>query len=362
MDKREKHNCEWCNNEYEITHHNHLWRKRNNVPNVCNDCMKKHRSQKASENSFKYWNNMSAEEYERICQEKSDRYASLSQEEKDKQKKQLHESYMNWYENICDKEEWRKMCSEHSRMFWDNITDEERIEKVQKHSDWYKSLTPEERAELIYKQTRWMKELSEEEKKKMFENRSIYYQNLSLDDKNRIYLNQALSKEKLESMTTAELEFSNILNRNNINYKFQFSNKIIHEDFNKIFNTNPETSGGVSPYHVWDFILYLNNKEILIDVDGSIHDSTKTNTEVKHKTGIMMNLSNFIKFYDSKRPYQTDGLDAYIIKTYNDKIEDDTIVQNVKTNEEIKFKDFLNILLFDNLSNNEKKELINKKI
>lgn len=262
MDKKEKHNCEWCNNEYEITHHNHLWRKRNNVPNVCNDCMKKHRSQKASEHLFKYWNNMSAEDYDRICQERSDKYASLSQEEKDKQKKQLHESYMNWYENICDKEEWRKMCSEHSRLFWDNITDEERKEKVQKHSEWHKSLTPEERAELIYKQTRWIKELSEEEKKK-------------------IYLKLAIAKEKSEYITICEFEFSNILNKNNINYQFQ---------------------------------------------------------------------------------YQTDDLDAWIIKAYSDKIEDNTPVINIKTNEEIKFKDFINILLFDNLSDNEKKELINKKI
>ena len=65
-----------------------------------------------------------------------------------------------------------------------------------------------------------------------------------------------------------------------------------------------------------------------------------------------------IDYRDSQRIFKIpDNLTAYIIKAYNDKIEDETIVQNVKTNECIKFKDFINTLIIDKMPEKEGREI-----
>ena len=55
---------------------------------------------------------------------------------------------------------------------------------------------------------------------------------------------------------------------------------------------------------------------------------------------------DYYKFRDSQRPYQTDGLDAYIIKCYDDNLTDNTPVINIETKESMTFQTFIYIIMW----------------
>lgn len=78
------------------------------------------------------------------------------------------------------------------------------------------------------------------------------------------------------------------------------------------------------------------------------------------KDGIDIGLTVFEN--DSKRPYQTDGLDAYVVQCYDDKLTNDTPVVNIKTNEKMTMKSFIALMNILNLSNKELKETIKEGI
>lgn len=143
-----------------------------------------------------------------------------------------------------------------------------------------------------------------------------------------------------------------------IEYTQQYRNQIKHPDFNTIFPVNPITNGSVNPYHIWDFIIYGKYKNILIDIDGSIHYKKKNNYYFKNSKGDKINLSELMTFNESQRYYQTDGLDAYVIQCYDDKLSDDTSVLDLKSGKKIKYKDLLNIILYLNIDDAVTKEII----
>ena len=282
----------------------------------------------------------------------SNKYQSLSPEDK----KALNAKRAQYWKDPNN----RKKKSEDMSNMISNMSPEEKDKWISGMKEYNESLPPELQAIHLIN---YYKNLSQEEKdelnKRRYDPLKKWKEELSESKRYEFMAKQMFGKkENSDKYTNTELSFMNILIRNNLKYEFQYVSNTIHKDFSKHFNINPITKCGINPFHIWDFKLNLNNKEVLIDIDGSIHDPNKANNMVTYNNGIQFLLSDYINFNDSQRPYQTDGLDAYIVKAYNDIIDDDTIVQNVKTNECIKFKDFMNIISFDNLSNIDKKDLI----
>ena len=69
-------------------------------------------------------------------------------------------------------------------------------------------------------------------------------------------------------------------------------------------------------------------------------------------------LRDRIDFNDSKRPYQTDGLAAYIVQAYDDTLDNSVKVKDVKTGEIITFHQLMSILNFNNLSEKDRKAIL----
>lgn len=327
-----------------------------------------------------FWDNLSEDEYNsmksKISKGQKDRISNMNEYELKEHNDRLHANHMKWRESLSPEEV--ELLLQPARLgfkLWnENISQEEKdnllSRRIEGYKIWWDSLSDQEKDDHIKRLhdgfDQWFESLSEEEKKLRLEksntNLKDWFNTLSSEEKEQHYRTITMNANKNKSFTESESIFDRILQENNFRFDIQYMSECIHPDFHKMFPKNPFTNSEfVSPYHSWDFIIYLQDKSILIDIDGSIHDSSKTNSSVLYGKNTFLNLSEFIQFNDSQRPYQTDGLDAYIIKAYNDKIEDDTIVQNVKTNECIKFKDFINIISFDNLSEKDKKELITKK-
>ena len=100
--------------------------------------------------------------------------------------------------------------------------------------------------------------------------------------------------------------------------------------FKEIFNYNIQTGTQyVSPFHKWDFMLETKIGNIFIDIDGSIHDEDQTDYVVTNYVKDKVLMSEIENFYDSKRPYQTDNLPAYILQCFNDEISLDDKIINV---------------------------------
>lgn len=146
----------------------------------------------------------------------------------------------------------------------------------------------------------------------------------------------------------AEIEFINQLNLCKIDYKFQYTNTTYPDFFYDIYDRTK------SPFHVWDFYIKTLHKNILVDIDGSEH--TVYEGEFITKDGI--DVGKKIQENDSKRPYQTDGLDAYIILAYDDVISKDTPVCKIQNNTFITFNEFMNYLNFENTYYEEIKKII----
>ena len=231
-------------------------------------------------------------------------YKNLSQEEKDELNKRRYDPLKKWKDNMNDIE-LSDFYSNIAKSIWDSYSDEERKERGNKISEGRLN--------------------------------NFDWNNLPVDEK-MDWVHLMISSKINSKLNKTKSEFMNHLNINNIKYEFQYLSKTKHPDFDKLFPNNPVTGGSfVFPFHSWDFKLNLSDKSILVDIDGRIHYTNNFKVHLKNKHFI---LSDYINFNDSQRPYQTDGLDAYIIKCPNNKISDNTDVIKLKTNQEIKFKDF----------------------
>ena len=309
---------------------------------------------KMSMSKKEWWNNTDDdildEMAEKIRYTLTKRWIDMSEEEKEEALKPMKEGYQKWLQSLSEEEK--------------NIRKEKA--KIQSAERW-EQMNQSERDFIISSlnkgNKRYWSNISEEDKtihiKKLTDGQKEWWNSLSDDDKESILLKSVINRNDNYNLTGTELEFSNILRINNITYQSQYISKIKYPHFHELFPNNPISGADfVFPFHDWDFRINLRDKSILVDIDGSIHDPSKTNVSVTGPKKNKFNLSDFILFNDSQRPYQTDRLDAYVVKAYNDKIEDETVVMNIKTNKEIKFKDFMNTLLFDNMDDQYKKDLI----
>lgn len=227
--------------------------------------------------------------------------------------------------------------------------------------EYYKN--PENRKNLSEKQKAHWNKLSKDERKIAMLHLIKYWDNINDEELDKWYKSHldgmiesdALLKGPTENIFCNDLDNIPLLTKK-VKYKWQYRSQIKHPDFDKLFPFNKVTGGKfVNPYHIWDFIIYSESGNILIDIDGSIHNTGPG--IVKYSNEENIEFSDLIKFNDSQRPYQTDGLEAYIIRSYNNKLEDNTEVLVLKDNSIISYKTLLSIIMISQISKSEIKEL-----
>lgn len=270
----------------------------------------------------------------------------------------LHTSSQDWYNSLSDdeKKEFHKHIQDGNRKWWDSLSDTEK----EKYGTIRKSAS-KDYWNLVKQDPTVMNEIS----KRQSESITKYWREMTEDEymlwdtKRQQGLTAYVNQLESDSMNSNEIKFVEYLIKNRIQYKFHYYNKIEHSDFDKLFPINPVTGSlFVSPYHQWDFIIHTLESDVLVDIDGSIHNKEKINYTVKYYNGKDINLSDMIEFNDSKRLYQTDGLPAYIIQCYDDNLTDETPVINISTGKIITLLSFISLILWMNMSISDKEEII----
>lgn len=223
------------------------------------------------------------------------------------------------------------------KAFYKNESNEDRINRIARMSLAQLNRSEEDKADSLIKFKNTMKNRSLYEMELWKKRISDYYKNESLNDfEIRSYRNACgkVLSDKNKSKTECDLLF--IFKKFHIDTEYGYASKTVHPEFYKTFPINPVTNQKVFPHHAWDFKV----GNILIDIDGSEH--TIQPKEFITKDGI--DVGGLIQFNDSQRPYQADGMDAYIILAYNDKISDAISVFNLQNGEYITFGVFLNMI------------------
>lgn len=270
----------------------------------------------------------------------SDAFKRQSKEEQERRIRMLRESFQKWYENVGRKlmphqhkewwesskgEEYRinlsKKLSDAQYKFLNSLSDEE-LEARRKHlsdttKNWWKNMPSKERDDIIKRRSEkireYWKNISEDDFKEWLEKRATGY--------------NAYVKEMQQRENHCERLFFDMLKTSHLEFTVQEYNETVHPEFFDLYLYNPySVHHTTSPYHAWDFMIKLKNDQLIfVDIDGSIHDRYQTNFEVR-RSGLRYNIADYIQFNDSKREYQTDGLDAYIIKAYWGNLTDDVEV------------------------------------
>lgn len=280
--------CCMCNNDFTKTYIAYCRNLKFGINHVCKECLPEY----ISNRRLYEWNNMSEE----------DKFYVV---------KRLHDG---------------------NDIYWSSLTEEDRLaisklrSKISKNR--IQNMSIDEYTEMMYNinegHKRWRDSMSPDEfiawNKKRIE--SVKH--------NIKHLNKTESKVLYDM---------NIVKSSNTTITPRWYNKTVHDEFKYRFPYNPHLKTyNIIPFHEWDFMVRFKNNNVLIDVDGSIHNPL--NAIMIHS----IDVSSYIQFNDSKRPYQTDGLDWYVIQCYDDKLSGDTKVFVGKTNEMITYKDLLNIL------------------
>ena len=323
------------------------------------------------------WANRSEEEKERIVnamhEGKKEYYDSLSQEEKDAKIEKLCNGFRNWRDNMTDEEKAKE--SEERRARWYAMSDEKRERSLkimqEEWRKWYNSSSEEERKVRIDHMTEglreWYSSLDEEGRKRHKESCMEYWNNLTPDGflewvkKQQDGISEYINKIGIPQ-NVLELEFRNTLHVLGIPHKWQYHSEIIDPGFNNAFPKNPITGGKVSPFHNWDFLLETKQGNVLIDIDGWIHHIGPG----RYISSRGVDEGAIVKFNDAQRPYQTDGMEAYVISANYDKLDDNAKVFQVdaekkKLKTPMEYKQFLRILQFMNMSDKDKKFIISCK-
>ncbi len=301
---------------------NHSIRTKEGIANMSEDAKAQH-SINTSNAVREYMANLSEEEkaarYEKAAESHREYWAKLSEEERAFRGELVRAGIAG----MSEEERRRRSInsSNATREYMASLTDEEKADFARKISEWniqrYKNMSDEERAEL---------------------SKRIAIGRRNADNKN-------------------ENEFANMLNRYGIRHSRFYFTKEKHPEFDKLFPSNPITGGSVVSMKEWDFIIHLNDKDVLVDVDGGMH-SKLIDSIICERNGITYKLADDIKFRDSQRKYQTDGLDAYIVSCLEDDLSDTTIVYNVASGSSMTLSGLLNLFQFSNLSDKEQREMV----
>lgn len=339
MKKKITVTCDKCHNEFSMTEVCYKKKVKNNERILCQPCRMKEMSEKArnisEEDKIKYreklseaqkkrWSKTSDEERKRITApmlaKTHENYNNLSAEEKKARHDRLQAGNSKWWNSLSpeEKAKYGKIRSKASRDFWDSVTPEMMVEIGKRQSKGIK---------------KFWDDMTDEEFKVWLEKHK-----------------EGLSKyftERSENggLTNNEITMEDILKTNNLKYSTHSYSKLVHPDFDTLFPVNTATgSTNISPYHEWDFRVHTLDGDVLVDIDGSVHDP-------KNKT------TGVTEFNDSKRPYQTDNLPAYAVLCYDDNITKDTPVLNIVSGEKIALSNLMSILSWMNMTKKEKKKI-----
>lgn len=266
---------------------------------------------------------------------------NMSDEEKKKRSEAGKKSAVTRWENKSEEEiaADKLRISEKSKEMWAKRSPEKRKEVkdaiAKGRKKYWDNMTPEEMEKISEKKKKWWDNLSQEE----FEKQCLRY---AIDFNNNPGVH---GPEQI-----CEIDFINQLQIFGIDYIPQFYNISKDSSFNEIFHENLKSgSSRVNPYHRWDILVKTKSGNVFIDIDGSIHNRVNKDTIVSISTA----------FYDSQRPYQTDGYEAYSISCPNDKLDVNSDVINIKSGEKLKVSGLLGILSYMNMSNKDQKALAN---
>ena len=277
-------------------------------------------SQRSRENSLNYWNNLSDDDYDNIRRLMS----------------------MGWSGMSDDR---RSQMSDRLKNAWKNKSADELIEHAEKSRRWWASLTSEHKSEIIDRQKKWWNSLSEEHRKAISDNHKDAWKNMPRSRYEEIIFKIKKGLEKHYNAlndgsyeTNSSIEFRNAINIINskggkINYMRESPNEKVHHDFYSIYTHHPFFKNrSVSPFKNWDYRLIVNEKHILVDIDGSSHIIPEGQVIYNRGMDNELDRGAYTKWLDQKRKYCTDNLDAYVIMCYDDKLTDDTMVMKLNSN------------------------------
>lgn len=328
--------CSVCGTKFPMQFGTYLLKRSKNPIWRCRRCNDDYRNQcfqnktpeqraaftaKQQENMKRYYESMTAEEKAKNKLNRSKGWDKRREEgTADHALEAMKIGRAEWYNSLSDKE---KIA------YW-KIREDGR-------SKWWNGLTkPEQDAHMSIAHkaiSTWLQGKTDDELIEHFSNLRLgnqkYWEEMTPEKYREQCIETALSLKEMKDMypdmipmkklTDTELEFSNMLKSFKLPYTSQYPSVKIHPDFTKVFSKNPLTgSDRINPSHLWDFLIRTESENVLIDIDGSVHSN-----------------SDAIKFNDTKRPYQTDGLRAYIIKCPNDKLSKDNKVINIKNGSEM---------------------------
>lgn len=270
------------------------------------------------------------------------------------------------------------------KKWWDKLSDADKLKRVSAIIEYYNNLSVEERSELSNKHKEYwdadakltksismidyFTNLSDEDKAGHMKGLNNYWNNISYNE--RLSINNLISeklksfwdnitddqfekwnKSRINSIAVSankpkgnEIKFMNDINTIcNImpkSYEYQYYNNIRNPIFEDIIDSQKYNGKRIDWRHRWDFkIKTKNNSEILVYIDGSIH---AIGPDLFIVGGLDVGL--YIQFNDSKRPYQTDGLEAWVILDYGDNLNDNTLVERLDDSDTMIYKEFLEYL------------------
>lgn len=364
--------CCKCKNIFQINKDLFEHRKKHKSKIICPICLiksKKERYKKISEAAKKQWNSYSDLERKERSEKAKQGIANMSLEAK--QKRSINSSNAT---KKCmaqrskeDLNKIRQKISQWNKNRYANMSVEERAKIGKKISIGLNNRTIEEKRISNLKRSKTLKRtiasMSPEEQIKRWKHLQDFRHNMTKEEyqkweKNRIIKYNEYINNLSINPNINELDLMNYFRINNINFQYQSFNTIIHPDFNKIFpNNNITGSNFINPYHKWDFRLFTQDGEVLVDIDGSIHFK-KSYSMIHPYTKKKYNMLDYFKFKDSQRIYQTDNLPAFIILCPDDNLSEDSLVYDLLTKETFDFKTFLSKINWMNLSKKEKSKAI----
>ena len=360
--------CDWCNKEYQITRKSYKQRQRRNNPNLCFDCMKKYAvknsnetkanmsperkslySQRLSEANKEYWDKMDLLEkemrFDQLRQQSLEIAKNLTPEQVQSRINKAMETKSKFSEE--KKKEISKKISKGLKEHWNSLSPEAREIFCNLMKEVITNLPEESKQHTLDGWLNWYNSLSEKERQTRIDNllksRDCYYMKISYEERveneqkqcilknneSKEYTNYII-KNKLQNLEGTEGEFMKLLYENNIEFVSQFYNLIPNPRFHELFPYNIITgSNYVSPFHRWDFLIHTKQKDLLVDIDGSIHDESQTDYYIALRSGGKILMNTVKSFYDSQRKYQTDNSPAYVIQCYNDELSMNSQVINI---------------------------------
>ena len=274
----------------------------------------------------------------------------------------IHKKKLNLNCSVCGKEitlSWDHYIHSHFNTFWLCKKCMSEYKSMINKYIWNSKTDEEKEKHGEYSKLQWYGLSYEERLAKMqycFNGRDKYYFNITdyekfVDFEYKKVISFNNNAENHITSNILELKFIEILNKYNIEYICQYSNILVDPNIFKIFPINPYSKFGyTNPFHTWDFFIKTKLKNILIDIDGSYHNLNHNKLELTNRKIDMINRQ---RMYDIRRPYQTDGLESYIIICYKNNDFINTNIFDIRKNGNIRFVDLIKRLRIYNGETND---------